>query len=46
MTIQPTSTAKRKEWAEPKLEQLTVDLTAIELQQSGNTDFRGVGSIS
>lgn len=40
------NTSERRAWQEPKLEQLTVDLTAIAQRRSGNTDARGVGAIS
>ena len=38
--------SKLKVWQEPQLEQLTVDLTAIAQRRRGNTDARGVGSVS
>lgn len=46
MSDQHDISSERKAWQEPKLEQLTVDLTAVAQRRRGTTDARGVGSIS
>lgn len=46
MAIQHDITSERKTWQEPKLEQLTVDLTAVAQRRSGSSDARAVGAVS